>query len=658
MPEEVLKENEEMQQDHTKDAGWVEKANRADNDYKQRMRLPQKYKIFEDFKNGNQWPAVQKGTEDLPRPVFNMVKFIEDHKVNAVKNSTVKIVYSNNEGDYVDEESGIEYSDGEKVNAMAEKFTNFVSSDWERLKMEQINDRVCHTSCNKGLGVVHFIYEPTVKGGRKLKWMGASRVETINPLNLIVANPQSLDIQPQDYVGIKGRETVKFIRKKAILAGATQEQLAKIKADKDTIDRTYDASQVEVDNGDGKANTITIYFKDTVQIKSMEQQMQYDEAGQPLLDEMGQPVMMDVEVVEEKELVFYQKYACGVIYEKAICLGLERYPIAIFPWDEVEDCIFAKAEPDGMINNQRIINLIIACMTKSVENSGFPKVKYRKGAINPAALNSAIGGFIEVNEKATYNMNDVDYMHPGQISSVAQPLVDIYMEYTKNLAGATETSTGTMSNSDLNATAINLLQKASQIPIDGIRNRYYQYIEDCALILADIYKNKYTTARLADYNDKFNEKQTMLFRGSDAEGIDFACKVDVGPASNYSEFQTITTLKEFVTAGYITFDQLLKYAPKNMIPFKEQLIKEREQMAMQQAQEEDAMMVEGMNDAEKQIFEAQDPQKQQATMQKLRLRKKMNMENMMMQQEQGGKPQRPSQPGGNIPPMAGKSMPG
>jgi hypothetical protein len=593
---------EENYDKYTKSAGWVETARRNDINYKTRIRLQSKYKVHEDFKNGNQWPAPTKDTKDYPRPVFNVIRFIEDHKVNSVKNSTIKIVYNNPEGDIP--EMGLQ--DADKVNDLATKYTHFAANEWERMKMEKVTTKALHTACNKGITALHFPWNPKIKGGRKLKWIGAMDVEEINGLNISFGNPQCLEVEPQPYIVIYTRESVKKVKKRALDNGIEASIVSQIVADKDTMDRVFDNAQIEMDDveGEGKVNVLTVYFKVTLPVTKVD----------PATNEQYE---------EEKEFVFFQKYASGIVFQKATNTLLSRYPIAIMNWYEVEECIFGQGEPEGIINNQRIINLIIACMTKSVENTGFPKLKYKSGTINPATLNNNIGGMIEIIGQSA-DMNSVDFLNPGPVTPLAQNLVEIYMQYTKNMTGATETSTGELNQGDaMNASAIALLQKAASIPIDGIRDKYYQFIEDIALIFMDYFRTKYNTARLVNYKDEMNKEQTMVFRGTDGADIDFTPRIDIGPSTNYSEMLVVKTLEDFVAAGYMSFDQLLKYAPTNYIPYKEQLIKEREMQAKQAMDEENEMMAMDLNPVEREAISQAPPEQQQEIFRKMRLRKKM-----------------------------------
>ena len=45
-------------------------------EYQSQIGLTKNVKTFVDFFEGRQWPAPTKDTKNLPRPVFNIIKFI------------------------------------------------------------------------------------------------------------------------------------------------------------------------------------------------------------------------------------------------------------------------------------------------------------------------------------------------------------------------------------------------------------------------------------------------------------------------------------------------------------------------------------------------------------------------------------------------------
>jgi hypothetical protein len=591
--------------EHTKSVAWVAGRIRADLNYKTSINLLNKLRVFENFRNGEQWPPVTAETKDWPRCVFNLVQYVENHKVSAVMNENITMVFSNQEGDY--EDGGLSYKDSEPIVALADKYTKFSAATWENIKQRQLNEKMLHQASNKGLGILHYYWNDRAKGGRKLKYLGELSGEVINPANIAFGNPQCLYVEPQPYIIIKSRESVTSLRKEARANGMREEDILLITADKDTKDNPYDSAQVEMETEEGKANTYIIYFKDDVFVTEQD----------PETGEYN---------VEMEEHVFYQKMACDVNITKAEDLEIKKYPIAIMAWNEKEECIFGIGDAEWSIPNQRIINLLCSLMVLSVQLTGFPRIVYKSQYIRKETITNAIGAMIEDISQGPGIANNVDYLKPGPISPLAQELTDNFMQYTKTLLGANESSTGELSKAgQMNATAIALLQKASGVPIEGIKGRFYQCMEDVGLIWEEFFKVKYNTARLVTYKDEDNKEQTMLFRGSEARGIDFKLKIDIGPSSDYTETYVIQSLDRFLDAGYMDLDSYLKYVPRNFVPYKEQWIKDREAQRKQQEMQDMQDVVASLNPAEKAALEQARPEQQQLMMQKLIEAKKQSM---------------------------------
>jgi hypothetical protein len=176
-------------------------------------------------------------------------------------------------------------------------------------------------------------------------------------------------------------------------------------------------------------------------------------------------------------------------------------------------------------------------------------------------------------------------------------LIDSILSKTKEVAGANESALGETGGSQLNASAIMMLQKASSVPLESIKRRFYQAMEDTGNVWLDMWRVYYNTDRLVTVKNDDGNPESATFNGEKYKDVEMRMKVDIGPSSSYSETLMMTSLDKLFDTGNITLEMYLKYAPQNVIPFKERLLKdiqaEQEQQAgMQQQQmaEQDQMM--------------------------------------------------------------------
>lgn len=502
--------------------------------YKRRMGFLSKWPQYERFKAGDQWPATAKGTENMPRPVFNIIKMIETHKVANVMSEQIKMIYSRQEIDETTEEQ----------EDVGDLFSRFSEATWERLKQDELNEEGLDIAANTGTGIWHYVWDNSIAGGDLYPFIGDMQGEILDPINVFFGNPQQRNVQKQPYIIISSREPVKNIREFARANGMSKEMVLQIKPDKETQDEGYDAAKVEL-NDNGKVTVLTRYWKGK-------------------------------DKVTGRFKVFQCKVASGLTIRKPFDTELTLYPIAVMQWERRKKSIFGVGDTEGLIPNQKAINLLVAMQILAVQLTGWPKLVYKSNAIDPWKVTNAPGEMIE--DRSPLGQGDgVKYLTPGTINTQAANLVDAILGYTRQMTGADEAATGSAPSADLNATAIMLLQKAAAIPIESIKRRFYRLIEDIGRIWEDFWKVKYNIERQVMLKDEDGESYPEMFNGSQYQGTELNLKIDVGPSSTYSESLMLSSLDKALDRGDINYEQYLKYAPRTVVPFRDRLMKEIEQ---------------------------------------------------------------------------------
>lgn len=157
------------------------------------------------------------------------------------------------------------------------------------------------------------------------------------------------------------------------------------------------------------------------------------------------------------------------------------------------------------------------------------------------------------------------------------------------------------------------MQKAAGVPIESIKKRFYRAIEDIGRVWEQFWKVRYNTTRRVNLKDDDGEEYSQDFKGSDYAGIELNLKIDVGPASTYSEELMMSSLDKLFDGEKITLEDYLEFAPKNVIPFKDRLLKRIEERQQQQAAQEAAM----------QQMQAQQPQEDPAAAQQAQLQQQL-----------------------------------
>jgi hypothetical protein len=540
-------------------AGEIEKQYKEGLAFLRKMGYLDKWPEYERFRAGDQWPPATPRTKALPRPVFNMIKMIETHKVANVMSEQINMLFSREEADesMEDDETG-------------DLFSRYSAATWERIKQDDLNEEALDVGANTGTTIMHYYFDVSIKGGKKFSFVGEMQGEVIDPINIFFGNEQQRNVQRQPYIIISSRESVKSVRAYARANGMSTEMVSQIKPDKDTQDEGYDLAKVEIDDSK-KIAVITKYWKGN-----------------------GGNIM-------------FCKVAGGMTIKKPTDTMLTRYPIAVMQWERRKKSIRGIGDTEGLIPNQKAVNTLVAMQILSVQLTGWPKLIYKKGAIDPSKITNAPGEMIE--DHLPVGQGDgAKYLTPGNISAVAGSLVESILTYTRQMTGADEAATGTAPSSDLNATAIMLLQKASAIPIESIKRRFYSFIEDIGRIWEDIWKVKYNLPRQVTLKDDDGEEYPAMFDGSQYQDVPMSLKIDVGPSSTYSESLMLSSLDKALDRGDIDYIQYLKYAPHAVVPFRDRLMKELEEKKGIIGQME--QLVASMQPEEKQMYDSIPPEQQ------------------------------------------------
>jgi hypothetical protein len=500
--------------------------------YKKQQGYLDHWSTYERFRAGDQWPKATDRTKDLPRPVFNVIDQIQAHKVSSVMNENIKMVFSAMEtAPQTDPTTGQPTEDPE-IQA-ADLFTRYADASWERIKQDDLNEEALDSASNTGTCIWHYYWDASKFGGNKLKWVGEMEGEIIDPVNFFPSNPQQRDVQKQQYIIITHRDDVKHIQEEAKNNGVSQELVALITPDKDTQDQAYDMAKDEITSSK-KATIITKYWR-------------------------------------ENGYIYFLKVCGNVVVKSKTNTNRKLYPLEVMQWKRRKKSIFGVGDTEGLIPNQKSINFLIAMQILSVQNTGWPKMLIKREFIRQNPTN--VPGEILVDSGPPGSWN-AQYMVPGMISQAASGLVESILQYTKEVSGANESAMGEQVSAQLNAAAISLLQKQSGIPIESIRRRFYQSMENIARIWEEFFKVNYNTTRMVTVKDENQDPYTTQFNGSQFQDTQMELKIDIGPATGYSETMVMNTLDKFYDKGDIDISMYLKYVPANVAPFKERMLKD------------------------------------------------------------------------------------
>lgn len=443
--------------------------------------------------------------------------------------------------------------------SLGQDFTRFAEQEYERMKIDDLNLDILDDAAVKGLAIAYYFIEPSATGQVKLQR------EVIDPVNFHCSNPKEVDVQKQAWNIVVQRLPLEEVKEIAIANGIKID----LEADKEVLGSEYANKDVDID-GIEKVNLINFFYK--------------AKDGKIHL----------IRCVGNKQI------------SQDLNLEVRKYPFAVMQWVKKTEDFYSKAEIDFLKANQRQVNTLMGLQLMNQQLAGFPKMWTKKGALAPSSVKGTIGEILVDNSQGQ-NLN-FGWLQPSPLNQFATTIQDNLINHSKALNGAHDTQTG-MAKAD-NASAILALQKQGATALSKLKKRYYQYIEDTAIIWLEFFCNFYIIDREYSYTDAVGNEQTAVFNAENVEADSLNVKIDIGVSSLYSEEFTINSLDKFLQMGLIDFKTYLKHVPTNVVPFKESLLKEIQAKEEQQQAEARDYLLSQLNEEEMELFLSLTPEQQ------------------------------------------------
>lgn len=176
----------------------------------------------------------------------------------------------------------------------------------------------------------------------------------------------------------------------------------------------------------------------------------------------------------------------------------------------------------------------------------------------------------------------IRYVAPANFTPQFDNLVNSMIGNTLTQAGANDAALGDVRPD--NTSAIIAVREAATMPMQLLQNRFYFFVEDVARIWAEFWVNLYGKRSLKIRDDSGD--WYIPFDGTKYRDVIINARVDVGPASLWSEIQSRQTLDNLFAAQLLTPLQYLERLPKGSVPEQTALVRQaREQVEAQQTAE-------------------------------------------------------------------------
>ena len=478
----------------------------------------------ERFYAGIQWKGVK--SNGLPQVTMNVFQKQIDYAIaTLLQNKIVAQITSDELVDRVEAEE------------TAAILTKLIEKEFERNKCDSLWRDALYDSAIASDACMFLYFDDSIETNQLMK--GKLCMELIDNVNVFLGNPNTNVINKngkpyQPYVLIAFREVVEDVRAEAKRYGAKDWE--KINADADIDYQSGDLGKIELTNPDEMQNKCTVLLK----------------------------------MWSEDGTIKARKSTQNVIVRKEWDTKSTIYPLTIMNWKRRKNSWHGQALGTGLVPNQLIINKLLSIAAAKEMKSVFPTVIFDKSAITNFSngIGTAIG--VEANGMPLSNLVYEFQTNPNNASAMA--LVEMLIEYTQKMIGASDTALGNAKPENTSAILATIQQSA--IPLRNVESNLYQFVEDIVGIMIDLmagyYGERMATAETLQDDALYN----VDFAG--IRSMNLSIGIDVGTTSYWSELQNNQRLDNLLEQQRISFTQYLKRIPNNAINKLDALVQEVE----------------------------------------------------------------------------------
>ena len=478
----------------------------------------------ENFFIGKQWEGVRANGN--PTPSFNFLKRVTLFQVATVSSDNITM-----QATPLSSTSRYSLGDMERVSDVMNKQ---FAAIFERNRVVTLTREFMRNAAVDGDGCTYTWFNPDIETGQEAK--GDIVTEIVENTRVHFGNPNDKDVQNQPWILINLRRPVDEVRRMAQRNGFPGDEIRP--------DSECDGS--EYDRLSSDRATLLVYFQKD------------PETGH----------------------IWTGKYTRDGQVEAFRDTELKRYPLTWMNWDYVQDCYHGHALISQLIPNQVFVNQLFAMVMRSLQTTAFPKVIYDKTRI--PHWDGGVGRAIGVNGGGDLN-SIAKILDPAAVSPQISQFIDAAINYTQSFMGTTDAAMGDTRPD--NTSAIIALQRASNAPLELVKQNMYQAVEDLGRIYLDMmrvyYGQRYVQVKMFTKDQMTNQPLGMtmeeqdvntLFDFSILDQIPLSLKLDVGASSYWSEIAAVQTLDNLLMQDKINLDDYLERIPDGYVSKKQELI--------------------------------------------------------------------------------------
>ena len=592
----VIYKQFEAAQSYKNNKGILEQATRAVN-----------------FYEGNQWGDF-KGKLPFEKPSINIIQNVVDGKAASINQKIFKINF------IVDND-----------NLSTNKISKFTDYQLKEMQHEDIILAATYDTLLKGTGI-WYEYWNEDKEGVLGNIEGSLEASIIDIEDIAFSNPTEKNVQKQEWIIIRSRESVKFV-KDSCTTLTDKEKDEYIQSDSvdtkytnniDQKDEEMCYSYMKMFKKDGEVYfekaTRDIVYQEPTSLNPLTNEKAIKKSKKELEDNEDNDVYGDLyekDSVNRHTMQFEKNNDLTEDEAMEQKYKANQYPINVLTFLERNNCIFGLSFAYQLIPQQKLINQLIAANTLCAIKQAQPSVLVKAGALGTANVDFSKPNGI-ITDYSGYGVNDaIKLLSGGTVPTAQFELAQAMISMTKDVYRANDIlNDGRSIASDMSGTAISQLNAIKDMPIAQWQQKLSRTIAREGKILEMFYKLFYhnkrfsyqlTDSELLDVKSAFSQNnpnmpqaqidnvmtnsQTGIFNGEDYLDTPFNITVEVGETSRYSELVLSATLETLFLNGTIanlSAEDLMMYAelvPDYIFPkkneFKRLLVQKQNSVVMQ-----------------------------------------------------------------------------
>lgn len=552
-----------------------------------------------DMYEGRQYLDYKGLKMPFELPILNLFMNIIDGKVANIcsKNYKLEFVIENDR------------SSTQKIT----KFTETINRDLRQPKMYR---KMVLDTLLKGTGLKYDFWNNGIFGISG-NMEGGIDTSLIDIHDFAVSNPRESDINKQDWIIVRSRESVDTVRNSC-------DTMSEKKAKEYIVSTTYNP-QYPNDNERQNSNNVYSYTKFFRQDNEVYFQKctndimyQFPRAISPLLNEE----VIRNRINEEKDKIdsntqseYLNDSESNKNFEQATYIDeaeqmqnkfkANRYPFVKMCFIPRDNSFFGVSYGSQLIGNQKLINQLACTTMVTALKSIMPTVVVKAGALGTQKVDFSKPNGI-ITDFSGSGVNDaIKILNTGTIPTTHYELAQSLTSFVKDIYRANDIlNDGRNIGANASGVLVSNLNSLQQMPVQQWQEEYADTLADEGRIYEMFYKlfyhNKKFTYEISssemsnkqveqqELNDfdvsNYTKYQTDVFEGDDYINTPFNISVIVSETSKTSESTSLAIIETLFLNGVISklssenLAMLAKLLPINVFPQKDELLRMSQEM--------------------------------------------------------------------------------